>query len=122
MTSAQGDFYVTGGTLAGDASCYVPRRADRELYEGLRKGEVCYVLTPRQMGKSSLMVRTAQRLRADGVTVAVLDLTAVGQNLTAEQWYDGLLVHLGRQLHLEDELEQLWLTHGRSGPLQRWML
>jgi hypothetical protein len=41
------------------------------------------------MGKSSLMVRTAARLREEGVGVAVLDLTAIGQNLSAEQWYGG---------------------------------
>ena len=121
MNPGQASFYVTGGTLRGDASCYVPRKADADLYEGLKRGEFCYVLTSRQMGKSSLMVRTAQRLRGDGVDVAVLDLTAIGQNLTAEQWYDGLLGHLGRQLRLEDELEDFWQARERLAPLQRFM-
>ncbi len=71
------------------------------------------MLTSRQMGKSSLMVRTAARLREEGVAVAVLDLTAIGQNLTAEQWYDGLLGRVGQQLDLEDELEDFWLAHAR---------
>ncbi len=114
-------FYVTGGNLRGDASCYVPRRADRDLYEGLKSGEFCYVLTSRQMGKSSLMVRTAQRLRQENVDVVLLDLTAIGQNVTVEQWYDGLLQHLGQQLRLEDELDQFWQDHVRLAPLQRWM-
>src|SRR5437868_12731281 len=90
-------FYVTGGTLRQDAPSYVERQADKDLYEGLTHGEFCYVLHARQMGKSSLMVHTAARLREDGVTVAHLDLTRLGQNLTVEQWYDGLLGHLGRQ-------------------------
>ena len=89
-------FYVTGGTLRQDAPSYVERQADRDLFEGLSRGEFCYVLTSRQMGKSSLMVRTAARLRNEGVNVAILDLTAIGQNLSPGQWYGGLLRRLCR--------------------------
>jgi tetratricopeptide (TPR) repeat protein len=116
-----GAFYVTGGTLRHDAPSYVERQADRSLYDALRRSEFCYLLTSRQMGKSSLMVRTAARLRAERVAVAVVDLTAVGQNLTTEQWYDGLLGQVGRHLDLEDEFEHYWQEHSRLGPLQRFM-
>jgi hypothetical protein len=74
------------------------------------------------MGKSSLMNRTAARLRSEGVAVASLDLTGIGQNVTPEQWYDGLLIQLGRKLDLEEELEDHWGEHERLGPLQRWMV
>ncbi len=114
-------FYVTGGTLDRDAACYVVRQADQQLYDGLRRGQFCYLLTARQMGKSSLMVRTAARLREEGVGVAVLDLTALGQNLSAEQWYSGMLTQIGQQLELEDELEEFWESNRKLGPLQRWM-
>src|SRR3970040_2082284 len=99
-------FYVTGGTLRRNAPSYVQRRADTDLYRGLSRGEFCYVLTSRQRGKSSLMVRTAVRLREDGAAVAVLDLTAIGQNLTAEYWYSGLLGRIGEQLDIEYEREK----------------
>lgn len=121
MINPQTSFYVTGGTLKRTAPSYVARQADKDLYDGLSNGKFCYVLTSRQMGKSSLMVRTAARLREEGVSAAVLDLTAIGQNLSAEQWYDGLLARVGQQLDLEDELEDFWLEHERLGPLQRWM-
>src|SRR5881409_752360 len=108
MNTSESTFYVTGGTLRHDAPSYVERQADKDLLEGLLRAEFCYVLTSRQMGKSSLMVRTASKLREQGMAVAVLDLTAVGQNLTAEQWYHGLLMRMGRQLDLEGELEKYW--------------
>ncbi|MGH8590726.1 MAG: hypothetical protein ACREXX_15790 [Gammaproteobacteria bacterium] len=38
-----------------------------------------YVLTPRQMGKSSLMARTALRLRRAGVRTAAIDLSGAGR-------------------------------------------
>src|SRR2546423_3774876 len=120
-TISPSSFYVIGGTLERNAPSYVPRQADIDLYNGLAQGNFCYVLTSRQMGKSSLMVRTAARLREEGVAVAVLDLTALGQNLTPEQWYNGLLERVGQQLALDDELDDLWLKHESLGPLQRWM-
>jgi len=125
VSNASG-FYVTGGTLRQDAPSYVERQADRDLFEGLSRGEFCYVLTSRQMGKSSLMVHTAARLRLAEVAVAVLDLTALGQNLSVEQWYGGLLRRVGLQLDpsgkLEEALDDCWFAQEeRVGPLERWM-
>ncbi|HEX7778828.1 MAG TPA: AAA-like domain-containing protein, partial [Vicinamibacterales bacterium] len=114
-------FFVTGGALSSEAPSYIPRRADRELAEALRAGEFCYVLTARQMGKSSLMVRTVAQLRAQGVDAAVVDLTAIGLHVTAEQWYRGLLTELGEQLDLEGELSASWQQQADLAPTQRWL-
>lgn len=114
-------FFVTGGTLRPDAQCYVARRADRELLDGLQGGEFCYVLTSRQMGKSSLMVRTADSLRRQGTHVVVLDLTAIGLNVTPEQWYDGVVARIGNALRLDEELESFWQANTGLGPFQRMM-
>ncbi len=115
------DFYVTGGTLPVDAPSYVARQADDALYKSLMNGEFCYILTARQMGKSSLMVRTAIRLRKNHCAVVVLDLTALGQNLTPAQWYRGLLERMGRQLNCEEAVENHWNRMVTASPLQHFL-
>ncbi len=122
MTKADAPaFYITGGTLPADASSYVERQADKDLLAALLAGEYCYVLNTRQMGKSSLMIRTAAKLRDVGLTIAILDLTAIGQNLSPEQWYDGLIISLAEQLDLEKPLETFWQENRQLGPLQRFL-
>jgi WD40 repeat protein len=114
-------FFITGGTLPPGAPSYVERAADTDLLDALRSGEYCYVLDTRQMGKSSLLVRTAARLREQEVTTVLLDLTAVGSNVTPVEWYFGLLMLLGDQLNLTDELEEAWFAGENLGPMQRWI-
>jgi hypothetical protein len=114
------DRYQAGGSLRHDSPSYVERDADRELFEALMRSELCYVLTSRQMGKSSLMARTAELLRKQSVRVVTLDLTAVGQHVTADQWYYGLLTRAEWQLEQEDELETFWRTRSQLGPALRF--
>ena len=103
MDAYNTNFYFTGGTLRLGAPSYVYRQADDDLYKALKASKFCYVLTSRQMGKSSLMVRTTVRLREEGlIKVVILD-----------------------QLNLSKELENFWtsadIKTSGLGPLQRWM-
>lgn len=79
------DYYVLGGALKSTSPSYVERQAGRLLLDSIRKGEFCYVLTPRQTGKTSLMVRTSSTLRASGIRTAIIDLTQLGTKLSADQ-------------------------------------
>ena len=49
-------FYHVGGAVHSTAPSYVQRKADHELLKRVVAGDFCYVLTPRQRGKSSLTV------------------------------------------------------------------
>lgn len=118
---APDDFYVVGGTLHEEAPSYVTRRADNLLHAALTRGEFRYVLTPRQTGKSSLILHTARRLREHGVVGVTLDLAALGRDLDDEQWYAELLAGVGRALDIERELDEFWDGAAHLAPLRRWM-
>ncbi|CAA9330408.1 High-affinity carbon uptake protein Hat/HatR, partial [uncultured Microcoleus sp.] len=93
--------YQIGGSLANNAPTYVVRQSDSELYEALKSGEFCYILNSRQMGKSSLLVRTLHRLQAEGFQCSTIDMTRIGsENITPLQWYKGMVGELWRGFNL----------------------
>lgn len=117
-----GRFYVAGGTLPPGTPSYVERPADRELYAALLRGELCYVLTARQMGKSSLMARTAKRLQSQGVRTAAIDLSYVGSKkseLTPNHWYFGVADAIYRRLGTAGSLREWWEEHAGVPDAQR---
>ncbi|MGD1903539.1 MAG: AAA-like domain-containing protein [Geitlerinemataceae cyanobacterium] len=92
-----------GGAIAQEKLVYVRRRADDELFEKLLAREFCYVLNCRQMGKTSLLKRTKQRLKDAGVRCVDIDLTSFGsRDFAAEKWYDSLIDKIAASLGIEE--------------------
>jgi WD40 repeat protein len=121
-TPTASDHYQVGGSLPIHATTYVVRQSDQDLYDALKAGEFCYVLTSRQMGKSSLRVHTMQRLQAEGIACAAIDITKIGsQNLSSDQWYASFIGSLvsGFKLSEQFDLRSWWRDRTWLTPIQR---
>jgi hypothetical protein len=115
-------YYTIGGCLQARAPDYIVRQADFELYDALQARLFCYVFGPRQMGKSSLLVRSKTRLQQAGAQCAFLDMSRLGnQGLTQPQWYAGVMISLLRGFGLSKSIDfdQWWQAHRGLTPVQQ---
>jgi tetratricopeptide (TPR) repeat protein len=71
------------------------------------------------MGKSSLMIRTARRLREEGMRPAIIDLTGIGTEVSAERWYVSLLSQLARRLRVRLPVAAWWEERSSLTPVDR---
>ncbi|HEY9705761.1 MAG TPA: AAA-like domain-containing protein, partial [Allocoleopsis sp.] len=112
--------YQVGGSLSYQHPTYVERKADDEIYQALIKGDYCYVLNSRQMGKSSLRVQTMRRLQNEGFKCASLDMTKIGTSIEQHKWYGGIISELIRGFGLNNiiDFDSYW-QNGNISEVQR---
>ena len=108
------------GGFVREEMLYIERPADSELFDALRRGEFCYVLAPRQIGKTSLAVRTRKKLSAAGTRCAAVDLNEIGSHATAEEWFYSLVLSVAEGLDLEEHVEPFWEAHAKESLTSRW--
>ena len=112
--------FTTGGTVQAGGGVYLKRSSDDELLQACQEGRYTYVLTSRQMGKSSLMTHAAEQLRSLQIQPLIIDLQAIGIQVTADQWYLGLLAAMEGQLMLDTDILDWWKNHQHLGLTQRF--
>ncbi|MCZ6911329.1 MAG: AAA-like domain-containing protein [Proteobacteria bacterium] len=113
--SSTGSFFAVGGPVQSDRPCYILRKADEKLFNSLRENDYCYVLGPRQIGKSSLMAATARRLSDKDELVSVVDLTQVISQQAGtdpSRWFYGIAYRIVRDLRLRVDLQSWWKERG----------
>jgi CHAT domain-containing protein/tetratricopeptide (TPR) repeat protein len=116
------NIYTVGGTVQAGGGVYIPRKADEELFANCLEGHFTYVLTARQLGKSSLMESTARRLAAGGRRSVRIDLSKIGVKVDAEAWYVGILYEIWKQLGLTTNALKWWKEHKDLSVTQRLTL
>jgi hypothetical protein len=111
--------FVAGGAVQASGGVYLERDADRDLLRHCLDGNFTYILTSRQMGKSSLMYRVAERLGDAGARPVIIDLTELGAQTTADQWYKGFLLLIQEQLDLKQNASAWWDAHAQHAYAHR---
>lgn len=111
--------FQAGGALDAHA-LYVDRRADRQLFDALRQGKPCYVLAPRQIGKTSLLLRTKDKLLEQGWQCVSLDMQIFATD-SESGFYGGVIDRLARELDLEWDGTEFRQRHLLSPPSYQWV-
>ncbi|WP_414563460.1 MULTISPECIES: eIF2A-related protein [unclassified Anabaena] len=115
--------YKVGGSLTEDAPSYVIRQADTDLYNNIKAGKFCYIFNSRQMGKTSLQVRTIKRLQAEEIACTTIDISGRGsKDINPEQWYAGIIYTLVANFEVANPGEFIrtwWKENCEISPLQR---
>ena len=109
---------VPGGTLDVDDPWYLARPTDATALALIRQpGQTLTIKGPRQMGKSSLLMRTVKAGMEAGKRVALLDFQLVDEDSKAhaDVFFRRFASWVAEQLNLPDSVDKFWNT-GYSSP------
>jgi hypothetical protein len=108
-----------GGTLDVEDPWYLERPADRHTksYMAEPGGQTLTIKGPRQMGKSSLLMRVVRDAIADGKRVALLDFQLIDDQTraNADLFYRRFASSIAEQFDLPDTVARFW-DEGLTNP------
>ncbi len=110
------------GLAVEPENLYIVRKSDHDaVLEVLLRCEYCNVLCPRQMGKTSLIIRVREQLEQNGrARTAQVDLGApLGTAIPSDTWYVGLLREVTKELGISFDADLWWKSHCSATPNQR---
>ena len=110
---------LPNGTMDPESKFYIEREGDARCQADIaRKGVTITIKAPRQLGKSSLLVRTMQCAAAAGKAVAFLDFQLLDRDVleSPEAFFRNLCHWITDELDLADEVDRSWKT--RLGHVQ----
>jgi hypothetical protein len=102
--------YTVGGSLTLDDPTYIVRPADEELLQVLKSSQSCYILNSKQMGKSSLVIRSIKEIETDKNVICILvDLQRISSNTSEEKWYESFVSQIMDDRKIPDfDWEEKW--------------
>lgn len=107
------------GTMDPESGFYVERSADQVALAAIAEAGVTITIKgPRQMGKSSLLMRVIDRAMKAGKQVAYLDFQLFDQEVldSADKFYRQFSSALTEALNISDRVDEHW-QEGRGNPL-----
>ena len=109
-----------GGTLDPKRHVYIERPEDARVLGLLLDHQFVNIISPRQMGKSSLMIRVLQELESSGVRAVHIDMsTLVEFSADADVFYTEFLTKIGFELKLPIRVEEWWKAHASKSTNRR---
>ncbi|NEZ68291.1 TIR domain-containing protein [Leptolyngbyaceae cyanobacterium CCMR0082] len=105
------------GTMQADSQFYIQRAGDRIALQVMQRGSIFSVLGPRQMGKSSLLMRTMTEAYKQQKQVIFLDfqLTETAALLDADLFYRRFCELLSHQLGMASQVDRWWQQYEAFG-------
>ena len=99
-----------GGNLDPSSPVYVVRPEDAKLAEHIAVGDFVSIIAARQMGKTSMLLRTRKLLSQAGMAIAYIDLSPAREE-SLQGWYGYLAKTINEQLLNPADAPPLPNTH-----------